>query len=76
MSIAAFNLFLGCHESDRSDCFHRPLLCESRLRDISHRLLGSRHFQQAGVDTDGSSRISGHVLDVDALGASFLIRSY
>ena len=68
MSITAFNLFLGVMSLI---AFHRPLLCESRLRDISHCLLGSRHFQQAGVDTDGSPRISGHVLDVDALGTSF-----
>ena len=69
MSIAAFNLFLGV--MSLTALIHRPLLGESRLRDISHRLLGSCHFQQAGVDTDGSPRISGHVLDVDTLGTSF-----
>ena len=71
MSITAFNLFLGVMSLIALIVFHRPLLCESRLRDISHCLLGRRHFQQAGVDTDGSPRISGHVLDVDALGTSF-----
>ena len=58
-SIGAFNVFLGVMSK------------KAMIRDISHRFLGSRYFQQAGLGADGSSRISGHVLDVDAFGTSF-----
>ena len=58
MSIAAFNLFLG-------------VMSLIALIVFIALFLGSRYFQQAGLGADGSSRISGHVLDVDAFGTSF-----
>lgn len=70
MSIAAFNLFLGVMSLTALIVFIALYFVKAGY-GIFRTASGSCHFQQAGVDTDGSSRISGHVLDVDALGASF-----
>lgn len=70
MSITAFNLFLGVMSLIALIVFIALYFVKAGY-GIFRTASWGRHFQQAGVDTDGSPRISGHVLDVDALGTSF-----
>ena len=66
MSIAAFNLFLGVMSLIALIVFIALYFVKA-----GYGIFRTASWGAAGLGADGSSRISGHVLDVDAFGTSF-----
>lgn len=71
MSITAFNLFLGVMSLIALIVFIALYFVKAGYGIFRTASWGVAISNKPGVDTDGSPRISGHVLDVDALGTSF-----